>query len=116
MALKLDMKNAFDRVEWHFLEIFMQKMNFPNYSIHLIMSCVTMVSYSDFLNGIPTCSFTLSRGIQQGGPLSLYLLILCFVGCSALFYALIGGLPFLIFFLQMIHSYLLKQISPRQKN
>lgn len=53
-ALKLDMNKAYDRVEWDFLSRVLQVFGFPPYWIHLIMECVSTVSYQVLVNGSPT--------------------------------------------------------------
>ena len=50
MALKLDISKAFDKVKWGFLEVVMQKLGFDARWIHLLMTCVRMVSYSVLIN------------------------------------------------------------------
>ena len=40
MALKLDMRKAYDKVEWKFLEQIMQKMGFASKWIQLISACI----------------------------------------------------------------------------
>jgi hypothetical protein len=44
-TVKLDMRKAYDRVEWHFLEDMMLKMGFCRRWIELIMRCVSSVKY-----------------------------------------------------------------------
>ena len=84
MALKLDISEAYDRVQWPFLQKIMEKMGFLVRWIKRVMSCVTTPSFSILVNGKPHGMMDPSRGIRQGDQLSLYLFLLCAEGFTAL--------------------------------
>ena len=85
MALKLDMRKIYDRVEWKFLEQIMQKMGLASKWIQLISACIRLVSFSIMLNGQPHGFIYSTRGFRQGDPLSPYLFLLVTEGLHALF-------------------------------
>lgn len=51
MALKLDISNAYDRVEWRFLISIMEKLGFGHNWMSLVMQCVSIVQYYVLVNG-----------------------------------------------------------------
>jgi hypothetical protein len=76
MAVKLDMANAFDRVEHNFLFKVMRKFGFSQNFMNWINSCIESPWIAPLINGRPGPFFKTSRGLRQGFPLSPILYVL----------------------------------------
>lgn len=77
MALKLDMSNAYDRFEWNFLRVLLEKMGFDIKLVGMLLEYVTSVRYMINHVGMEFGNIVPSRGIRQGDPLSSYLFLIC---------------------------------------
>ena len=76
MIIKLDMCNAFDRVNRSFLLKVLETFGFSLEFLNLIKACIENVWIAPMVNGRPTDFFSASRGLRQGCPLSPFLYIL----------------------------------------
>ncbi|XP_021741986.1 uncharacterized protein LOC110708209 [Chenopodium quinoa] len=71
--IKVDLKKAYDSVEWGFLESVLSELGFPSLFIKWILGCITSVSFSILINGAPSKPFKAKKGLRQGDPLSPFL-------------------------------------------
>ena len=77
MAIKLDMAKTYDRVEWPFLLEVMLKLAFHPKFCDWIRECISTVSYSVLMNGVPSGYILPTRGLRQGDLMSPFLFLLC---------------------------------------
>ncbi|KAL0408167.1 UNVERIFIED_CONTAM: hypothetical protein Sradi_1751100 [Sesamum radiatum] len=75
-ALKVDLRKAYDTVEWDFLLAVLRLFGFLPPFIHLIEECVTILVFSVCINGMVHGFFSGARGFRQGDPMSRYLFVL----------------------------------------
>ena len=73
---KLDIKKAYEQINWNCILKVMQKMGFGTKWIRWIKRCITTSSFSVLINGSPEGFFNSARGLRQGDPLSQYLFVI----------------------------------------
>jgi hypothetical protein len=76
ILLKLDLKQAFDCVNWNFLHLILIQCGFGVATTNWILGCLTTASLAVLINGKVTKTFHNERGLRQGCPLSPLLFIL----------------------------------------
>ncbi|XP_056685500.1 uncharacterized protein [Spinacia oleracea] len=77
--LKVDLKKAYDSIEWSFLQSLMIELGFPDCFVAWVITCITTVSYSININGKPSVPFCAKNGPRQGDPCLLFSLQLVYV-------------------------------------
>ena len=76
ISCMLDIKKAYDHVNWSFVLTIMEKMGFGSKWIGWIRRCIFTTCFSILVNGSPSSFFQSSRGLKQRDPLCPYLFIL----------------------------------------
>jgi hypothetical protein len=70
MIIKLDLANAFDKVNHNFLFEVMKNFGFDESFVNWIRACIGSPWIAPMVNGRVTSFFKASRGLRQGCPLS----------------------------------------------
>ncbi|KAJ9536675.1 LOW QUALITY PROTEIN: hypothetical protein OSB04_un000148 [Centaurea solstitialis] len=84
-AFKIDLRKAYDMVDWRFLVYMLEGFGFHPVLVSWIREMVSTTTYSVIVNGESWGHFPGKRGIRQGDPLSPYLFTLIMEGFAMIF-------------------------------
>ena len=80
MLIKLVMSKAFDKISWKILRAMLGAFGFSTSWVNWVLALVSYAFLSILTNRSPFATFSTSRGILQGDPLSPYLFIILVEG------------------------------------
>ncbi|KAL4313144.1 hypothetical protein GQ457_01G007670 [Hibiscus cannabinus] len=73
VVFKADFQKTYDTIDWDFLDLIMGKMGFRCKWRKWINTCLASATISVLVNGSPSSTFRIKRGLRQGCPLSPFL-------------------------------------------
>lgn len=79
--MQLDMSKAFDKISWEYIKGVLANLGFNKYCIKW-MAMATGAFFSILLNDSPSQTFSPSKGIRQGDPISPFLFSIMVEGLS----------------------------------
>jgi hypothetical protein len=89
LLFKVNFEKAYDSVDLNYLDMVMQRMNFPTLWRKWMSECVGTATTFVLVNRCPTDEFPMERGLRQGDPLSPFLFLLAAEGFNVLMQSLV---------------------------